>query len=78
MFFINYLKHVCISTYFTYIDKERKEKVHIGELKATMSFNNTNLKAEDGSKLQDMKIFSFGLILVATNNLSSDLGEEKF
>ncbi|PHU28815.1 hypothetical protein BC332_00908 [Capsicum chinense] len=61
-------------------DKKRKEEEYIRELTAAASFNNTNLKGEDGREVQDLKIFSFGFILVATNNFSSEnkLGEGGF
>ncbi|KAH0646769.1 hypothetical protein KY284_034653 [Solanum tuberosum] len=60
--------------------EKRKKEEHIREMNAADSFNNTNLKEEDERGVQDLKIFSFGLILAATNNFSSDnkLGEGGF
>ena len=80
MLFISYFKHVCISTYFSCIDEKRKKEEYIREMNAADSFSNTNLKEEDEREVQDLKIFSFGLILAATNNFSSDnkLGEGGF
>ncbi|KAF3654311.1 G-type lectin S-receptor-like serine/threonine-protein kinase [Capsicum annuum] len=59
---------------------ELKEEEHIRELTAAASFNNTNLKGEDGREVQDLKIFSFGFISTATNNFSSEnkLGQGGF
>ncbi|KAJ8555211.1 hypothetical protein K7X08_012707 [Anisodus acutangulus] len=61
-------------------DEKRKKEEYIRELTAADSFNNTNLKEEDGREVQDLKIFSFGLILAATNNFSCEnkLGEGGF
>ncbi|XP_060207737.1 G-type lectin S-receptor-like serine/threonine-protein kinase At1g67520 [Lycium barbarum] len=61
-------------------DKKRKEEEYIRELTASDSFNDTNLKGEDGREVQDLKIFGFGFILAATNNFSSEkkLGEGGF
>ncbi|KAM3264037.1 hypothetical protein P3L10_001031 [Capsicum annuum] len=61
-------------------NKKRKEEEHIRELTAAASFNNTNLKGEDGREVQDLKIFSFGFISTATNNFSSEnkLGQGGF
>ncbi|CAN4128068.1 unnamed protein product [Withania somnifera] len=61
-------------------DEKRKEEGYLRELKAADSFNKTSLKEEDGREVQDLKIFSFGLILAATNNFSSNnkLGEGGF
>ncbi|CAN4128069.1 unnamed protein product [Withania somnifera] len=58
-------------------DKKRKEEEYIREFTAADSFNNTNMKEEDGREVQDLKIFSFGFLLTATDNFSSEnkLGE---
>ncbi|XP_027775225.1 G-type lectin S-receptor-like serine/threonine-protein kinase CES101 isoform X2 [Solanum pennellii] len=69
------------TTYSSYIDEKRKEEAYIRELTAVDSFNNANLKEEDGREVQDLKIFSFGFILEAKkNNFSSEkmLGEGGF
>ncbi|MCD7461674.1 hypothetical protein HAX54_046798 [Datura stramonium] len=61
-------------------DEKRKEEEYIRELTASDSFNDTNLKEKDGREVQDLKIFSFGFILAATNNFTSEnkLGEGGF
>ncbi|KAF3654309.1 putative protein TOPLESS-like [Capsicum annuum] len=61
-------------------DENRKEEEYIRELTASDSFNDTNLKEKDGREVQDLKIFSFGFVLAATNNFSSEnkLGEGGF
>ncbi|XP_070023109.1 G-type lectin S-receptor-like serine/threonine-protein kinase At1g67520 [Nicotiana sylvestris] len=61
------------------VEKEKEEE-YIRELKASDSFNNTNLREEDGREVHNLKIYSFGFILAATNNFSSEnkLGEGGF
>ncbi|XP_016440490.1 G-type lectin S-receptor-like serine/threonine-protein kinase CES101 isoform X1 [Nicotiana tabacum] len=61
-------------------DEKEKEEEYIRELKASDSFNNTNLREEDGREVHNLKIFSFGFILAATNNFSIEnkLGEGGF
>ncbi|KAJ8555212.1 hypothetical protein K7X08_012708 [Anisodus acutangulus] len=61
-------------------DEKRKEEEYIRELTSSDSFNDTNLKEKDGREVQDLKIFSFGFILAATYNFSSEnkLGEGGF
>ncbi|KAJ8527142.1 hypothetical protein K7X08_029619 [Anisodus acutangulus] len=61
-------------------DDKRKEEEYIRELTASDSFDDTNLKEKDGREVQDLKIFSFGFILAATYNFSSEnkLGEGGF
>ncbi|MCD7461673.1 hypothetical protein HAX54_046797 [Datura stramonium] len=61
-------------------DEKRKEEEYIRELTVSDSVNNTNLKEEDGREVQDLKIFSVGFILAATNSFSSEnkLGEGGF
>uniref|UniRef100_M1AJH5 non-specific serine/threonine protein kinase n=1 Tax=Solanum tuberosum TaxID=4113 RepID=M1AJH5_SOLTU len=60
--------------------EKRREEEYIRELTASDSFNDTNMKEKDGREVQDLKIFSFGFVLAATNNFSSEnkLGEGGF
>lgn len=53
-------------------DEKEKEEEYIRKLKASDSFNNTNLREEDGGEVHNLKIYSFGFILAATNNFSSE------
>ncbi|KAM3397268.1 hypothetical protein P3S68_000780 [Capsicum galapagoense] len=61
-------------------NEKRKEEEYRSELKEADNLNKTNLQEEAEREVQDLKIFSFGLILAATNNfwIGNKLGEGGF